>query len=629
MRLVVLVLACAAALGQLVWRSLVYDFPPDLPPSHQDGVVADSASNISWFVHISDLHLSKFHSPERRSDLLGLTSELAAHVRPAAVVVTGDLTDAKAPDGLGSRQYEEEWREYQQVVMAVDNRTVWIDVRGNHDNFDVPGLEDEKNYFKDFSSQGPQGNLGSYLKIVPHNGMKLGFLALDATLKPVGPRRPFNFVGALNQQDLDKLKALEVRSTAEADVTIWLGHYPTSLIVAPAPGPRALMTRGLAYLCGHLHNVHGLAPTMVARHSSGLREAELKDWKDNRAVRLMAVDHGVLSWREVEAGEGGTLPLPLVLVTWPPGGLRAGDREPLHLLSSSSHIRLLLFTRSREVTVTVAVDGREEQLARSQGGSLYTAPWKPHLYAEGWHTIQVLVQEEGREVLVEEHRFSLDGSTVHLPVIGRVLLLVDLVAIFQLLFMLLVLCSVLPLCHLHLHHVPAYAPRGLLLLARLPRVFWPLVLFPLYLSLGPWFLGEVVTDSLGAVFVWGTLLSGSYLPTATTWLYGIYHLLGVHLPLILATSLSLHLRLAPTSYPLITDVLSHLPLALLVLLQADLVYCFHLSYGLWAVILGPLRTGSLLLTLYLWVLACTTSQATLAACLRPKQSRHEAGLCHG
>ena len=54
------------------------------------------------------------------------------------------------------------------------NRTVWLDIRGNHDNFDVPGLDHRENYFKEFSSQGRAGNLGSYLKIVHGNGIKLG-----------------------------------------------------------------------------------------------------------------------------------------------------------------------------------------------------------------------------------------------------------------------------------------------------------------------------------------------------------------------------------------------------------------------------------------------------------------------
>ena len=64
--------------------------------------------------------------------------ELRDTVRPAAWVLTGDLTDAKAPDTSGSRQYEEEWVEYRGVVEEAGPGAVWLDIRGNHDNFDVP-----------------------------------------------------------------------------------------------------------------------------------------------------------------------------------------------------------------------------------------------------------------------------------------------------------------------------------------------------------------------------------------------------------------------------------------------------------------------------------------------------------
>ena len=46
----------------------------------------------------------------------------------------------------------------------------------------------------------------------------------------------------------------------------------------------------------------------------GLREAELSDWKDNRMFRVMAVDHGLLSYVDVDHRQGW----PVVLVTWPP-----------------------------------------------------------------------------------------------------------------------------------------------------------------------------------------------------------------------------------------------------------------------------------------------------------------------
>ena len=67
-------------------------------------------------------------------------SDLKRYLKPAVVVVTGDLTDAKTADYSGSEQYIEEWQTYQHIVHSVTNNSdiLWLDIRGNHDNFDVP-----------------------------------------------------------------------------------------------------------------------------------------------------------------------------------------------------------------------------------------------------------------------------------------------------------------------------------------------------------------------------------------------------------------------------------------------------------------------------------------------------------
>jgi len=618
----VALVALSASLGNLVWETLNYSFPPELKPdpSLAQYVFGDQGSNISWFIHITDLHISKFYAPERTSGFLRLTEDLLNYVGPAAVVVTGDLTDAKTADYSGSRQYKEEWIDYHTAVDLAKNKTVWLDIRGNHDNFDIPGLQDGNNLFKEYSSQGKKGNLGSYLKIVRQKGVSLAFLALDATLKPVGPRRPFNFVGALNQQDLSQLRRLEATAEKEADATIWFGHYPTSTIVAPKPGPREVMSKGLVYLCGHLHNVHGLANTMVVRHRTGLREAELTDWKDNRMFRLMAVDHGTLSWRDVDAKKG--LSLPLVLVTWPPTGLRASDREPLHLLRTSSHIRLLVFSKSDKIRVRVGLDTEAPVLAEKKGNNLFTLPWQPDLFAKGHHVIKVHVQEEGKELTVEEHKFSIEAQTsTNLPPLGQLLLLVDFIALFQFFFILLVCIAVVPLTHLRLYASPRCVPKCFLALANHPSLYWPLVLAPLYLTIGPWFTGEVLSNTLGVVFVWGSFVRGTYLPTATTWLYGTYHLVFIHTPLLLATGLIIHSRLHPSAFPVFDVLRRHAPMLLLTIQEAYLVHDFYLAYGPWAVVLGPFRTGYLLLTILLWHLASTAPMGEIMSCVRGKFAR--------
>ena len=75
-------------------------------------------------------------------------------------------------------------------------------------------LNCRKNLFSRYSEQGLAGNLGSYLRIVTNNGLSLGFLAVDATLTP-GPRRPFNFVGALDKKQLGHLEVLANKASVQ------------------------------------------------------------------------------------------------------------------------------------------------------------------------------------------------------------------------------------------------------------------------------------------------------------------------------------------------------------------------------------------------------------------------------
>lgn len=56
--------------------------------------------------------------------------------------------------------------------------------------------------------------------------MSLNFIAIDACLDP-GPKRPFNFIGNLDQDEILNLNSL---ANNTIDPIVWFGHYPTSCI---------------------------------------------------------------------------------------------------------------------------------------------------------------------------------------------------------------------------------------------------------------------------------------------------------------------------------------------------------------------------------------------------------------
>lgn len=112
------------------------------------------------------------------------------------------------------------------------------------------------------------------------------FIGVDACLEP-GPRRPFNFIGMLDDVEVDEINGL-IKKTEESgsNHTIWFGHFPTSCILSTgSDGVRELIAKdknGIVYLCGHLHRLGGLVPKMYTLQKEGFLELELGDWKDNR-----------------------------------------------------------------------------------------------------------------------------------------------------------------------------------------------------------------------------------------------------------------------------------------------------------------------------------------------------------
>lgn len=190
------------------------------------------------------------------------------------------------------------------------------------DNFNVPSKFADDTYFKHYSMQGSK-HKRSYMEMVKDSSGNLySFIAVDACLQP-GPKRPYNFVGLLKQEDTDHLQYL-VDESRRAGVknAIWFGHYPTTCVVTRNKEDRSLKQligdydASLAYLCGHLHSLAGLVPHMYALQDDKFFELEVADWKDGRTYRIAAIDHGLLSFVDTKFGAW-----PIILVTNPKNSL--------------------------------------------------------------------------------------------------------------------------------------------------------------------------------------------------------------------------------------------------------------------------------------------------------------------
>lgn len=142
--------------------------------------------------------------------------------------------------------------------------------------------------------------------------------------------------------------------------------------------------------------------------------------------------------------------------------------------------------------------------------------------------------------------------------------------------------------------------RRLWLLSKIDRIYYPLVLYAAYLPIGPWAIGELIDGYIGAIFAWGILIKGSFLPEAFTYMYGSVQLMFVQIPLVLILAHCLDYRLYGHNLRGVKRLINNLPFVFLLSIQFLLAYFFWLEYGTMCLIFGPLRTWSIALSILLW-----------------------------
>lgn len=151
--------------------------------------------------------------------------------------------------------------------------------------------------------------------------------------------------------------------------------------------------------------------------------------------------------------------------------------------------------------------------------------------------------------------------------------------------------------------------QKLWVLSSVDRLFWPVLIYGLYLAVGPWSIGEVVDGHMGIVFLWGIFVNGNFLPGSLTYLHGFLQLLLCQVPLLFIYSNCVEVR-----YYQFIGVraenhqvpwcswrrLSNAAFYFIISVEIILAIIFWNSYGTLAFLIGPFRTWSVVLNAALW-----------------------------
>ena len=394
---------------------------------------------------------------------------------------------------------------------------------------------------------------------------------------------------------------------------------------------------------------------MFARHFGGLLELEVGDFGWSKTYRVFVFDHDLVSLTDTKLATW-----PAVVITNPKdASLLLPDREPIHRIQTSSHIRFLAFSPTEPVKFVIEIDGKihPEPVTKAIHMSdetppppLYVSKWNPDLYSSGVHTISITVTDKAGNTVTQSQKFSVDGSIVSFFGLGTLLLSLNFSFLVKLGFLLgdfvtlsLLVCpklwrqyldraesggferwkvgklaslrgqqdlffSIKGLCNpLQLARAAFFS--GVIRFGELSRyldVYYSAVGFGVYLLFGPWFVGEMIRGdpgTYGLFFMRGVWMDGRFVETLEGWWFGIFDIYFFYFPLVLLLSHRYSSSLVVSDPPFgkqltFTNLLRALVL-IGVLNQLKIARNLSIWYGFLAGLLSPTKLWWPLLFFYL------------------------------
>lgn len=297
----------------------------------------------SVVVQLSDLHVSKYQETLPWGNITGdlglFRDSVLRRIDPDTLIITGDLTDGKSVEG-GGQQHEEEWMVYRNLLDPVRVTCPILDVRGNHDSFNIH--DPLYDYYQSYSASPKRlktARVSVHALVDGHlYGFEDGltkmqkcpvavFFGIDASAA-LGLKSPTNFVALMNSKDVSEAaaeadKVIHILQTKGCQHTsiISYGHYPLSTFSTMADAidarwydvgllgalrhalgsvhsmdnsmARLVLETAHVYVSGHLHAAFGERLHRVhtiLETESYLTELETAAWKDDRRFRIVVIE---------------------------------------------------------------------------------------------------------------------------------------------------------------------------------------------------------------------------------------------------------------------------------------------------------------------------------------------------
>ncbi|XP_020262846.1 putative metallophosphoesterase At3g03305 [Asparagus officinalis] len=588
--------------------------------------VEGGPQSVVWAVQLSDLHFSVFH-PERAQDFKRLVGPALSMIKPSLVLITGDLADGKSKDLLTMKQEEAEWIEYRNTMEEIIQQSgldekIFYDLRGNHDCFGVPEVGGAYDFYQKYSLNSRLRRQGDVQSITLQNGgWKHVFIGLDSTME-IGLRGPTNLFGHPTDKllaDLDaELSQWDAEAPKSSITKISFGHFPLSFSASSDTGKSlrdVFLKHSIStYLCGHLHtrfgknlkrfhtlpsgkyyqfNIQQGTAHDIGKQNCSLKaepakefwEWEMGDWRKNRAMRIVAIDSGHVSFLDTDFKFGSRDMI--ILPTFPLDSrfmqrvsyLRDYKCQTMRT-SSYDTIRALIFTTKRVVsvsakiydslpgTLSLVLDSSMVKLDdNGTRGDLYVAPWNWRAFVDSspdryWLQIEA-IDISGSINYSQLRPLSINGlpykinwrwrefyvmgiqwAAMYHPILWTVIALIFSLLIMPQAFL---MCSKQPYTYKRVN--PSFTGRSqrecmlpgafwvLMELSRAPIIWTGIFLYVLYLMFFPWIYGHIFTESNKMAYMnyKGWNVSG-YIGVPDVMVVVIPHLCFVVLPTILVAA---------------------------------------------------------------------------------------------